>query len=465
MKRKSKRMILSILVLILSLQTSFGFIMFADVENHWSKEYVKWDSSNLKLIDGYEDGTFRPDEKLSRMSFVIALNNLLKAKNLYDDLDAIDFKYEVNYLDIELYSDEDYHLWELSNYINEKSDTAIRFLDIFKGEYFTPEKAITRYEAALLARAVTSEPIAVNTAAHKDFSVGMPYYKEINELISNGIMTGYDGYLNLDHEITRGESVVILSRIYNDMEQISFDQLELIPIKLTNEYYNQPIFQKNTGERSPEQEKRFIDAVTSLEYISFVGYIPYNERHLYDADPLKTLWSLKQEGYENVLGLNYYLIKYDKSLKIQDVLELIQEGLIVIEDLNMVQVEGIDEFLVLAKEYTASKDVLRSAEVFFRQANDIDSMLSIGLYIVQQYEAMKDYEKLLEIYQLLYQKSDNMDIKSELLNNYTYYLLKHRGAAAAIEELNTIKRTVEAEKVNAEHLRIVNLLIKLLQNQ
>ncbi len=465
MKRKSTRIILSILVLILSLQTSFGFIMFGDVENHWSKEYVKWDSSHLQLIDGYEDGTFRPDERISRMDFVTALNNLLHAKELYDDLDTIEFKYEVDYSDIELYSDEHIHLWELSNYINEKNNTGIRFMDIFVGEEFFPNETITRYEAALLARAVTTAPIVKSTAVYEDFSEGRTYYKEINELISNGIMTGYDGYLNLDQEMTRGESVVILSRIYEDMVYIDYDEIELIPIKLTNEYYNQPIFQKDTGERSPVQERQFIDAVTSLEYISFVGYIPYNERHLYDPQPLQTLLRLKQEGYENVIGLNYYLIKYDKTLEIQEALELIQEGLIAIEGNSMADIEGIDEFLVLAKDYTTSQEVLRTAEVLFQQANDIDSMLSIGLYIAEQYEAANNTEKLLEIYELLYSKTDNMDIKSELLNNYIYYMVKQRGTASALEELNSIKTVAEAENTTAEHLKIIDALIKLLLMQ
>ena len=462
MKKKSSKLILSILILVLSLHTSLGFIVFAQVDNHWSKDYITWDADNLNLLEGFEDDTFRPDDKLSRIDFVAALNNLIHAKGLYKDLSFYDFSDDILFNDIEEYSQEFFHIWELNNYINITSKTNIRLKGIFNQEEFLPHEPITRYEVVLLARAVTTSPLKMESTTYKDIKKDTPYYKEIMELISNGIVQGFEGSLYLENEITRAEATVILKRIYTDLDYLTLNKLELIPVKLNHIYYNQPIFQKGSSGISSTQEKKFIDAITTLDYIAFVGYIPYNERHLYDTAPLETLWDLKNQDYGNVLGLNYYLIKYDKSLVIERTLELIQEGLFHIEYLSIEEeVEGINEFLSLAKKYTSSDLVLKTAEGLFQQSSDIDSLLSVGLYITQQYAERNNIEKVLEIYKLLYNKTDNIEIKGQLLNNYTFYAAALHGKQTVLEELQVIRnRALEEKNSDDKFLFVLTGLIK-----
>lgn len=60
---------LSSLVIVLCLVLSMALTAFAaqltDIENHWAKEQIKaWVEKGL--VDGYEDGTFRPDHNISR---------------------------------------------------------------------------------------------------------------------------------------------------------------------------------------------------------------------------------------------------------------------------------------------------------------------------------------------------------------------------------------------------------------
>lgn len=453
-------------MLILSLQTSFGFILFTDVENHWSQEHINWDSNNFKLLKGFEDGTFGPDEAISRVDFIKALNSLIHSNGFYDEITSFEFTDDIGFTDVDENSEAYYHIWEITNYINITSNTKIRFQDVFNGNEFLAEKPITRYEVALLSRAITTPPLKTSSYSYKDLDSRTPFYQEILELVSNGIIQGYNSQLHLQKHVTRAEAATILHRITEDFKYVLLSELEVVPIDLISLYYNQPVFQKSTNEEYKEQEKSFIDAITSLEYISFVGYIPYNERHLYDPEPLKTLWSLKEAGYENVLGLNYYLIKYDDSLTNTRAIELIEEGLTHIDELSLEEVEGLKEFFDLASQFLPSELVLQKAEALLEKANDTATLYSVGLYLKQEYQEKQDIEKVLEIYVMLLNNSKDDDFKSRLLNNYVYYAIDYYGEAAVLKELEEIRAEALVDSEGNEKLitKSTSLLKKLLSN-
>lgn len=50
---------------------------FADVENHWSENYVR-NAYFANVVDGYEDGTFRPDNFMTRAEVVKMIDSLMK---------------------------------------------------------------------------------------------------------------------------------------------------------------------------------------------------------------------------------------------------------------------------------------------------------------------------------------------------------------------------------------------------
>lgn len=61
------RILTLVLVFVLLPNTIFAQIMFTDVdENHWAKEYIE-DVVKLGFMDGYNDGTFRPNGKVDRL--------------------------------------------------------------------------------------------------------------------------------------------------------------------------------------------------------------------------------------------------------------------------------------------------------------------------------------------------------------------------------------------------------------
>ena len=56
-----------ILVVVIS---SFSFAMeFSDVSNHWAKQYIT-ELSNKGVINGYEDGTFKPEGEIKKGEFL-----------------------------------------------------------------------------------------------------------------------------------------------------------------------------------------------------------------------------------------------------------------------------------------------------------------------------------------------------------------------------------------------------------
>lgn len=465
LKSKAYKMIIGLIMLILSLQTSFGFIVFTDVENHWGQEYINWDSSNFKLLEGFEDGTFGPDEAISRGDFIKSLNNLIHSSGFYNEIDSFQFTDEINFTDIDKESETYFHIWEITNYITITSNSEIRFMDIFNGKEFLAEKPITRYEAALLSRAVTTPPLKETSYSYEDLDSSTPYYQELLELVGNGIMQGYENHLHLQKHVTRAEAATILHRIAEDFKYVTFGELQVVPIDLISLYYNQPVFQKSTSEEYKEQEARFINAITSLEYISFVGYIPHNERHLYDTKPLETLWDLKESGYENVLGLNYYLIKYDDSITNDRAVELIEEGLTHIDGLSLEEVEGLKEFFDLARQFLPAELVLQKAEALLEKANDTATLYSVGLYLIQEYEEKQDIQDVLSIYNKLLANTEDDEFKSKLLNNYVYYSIDYHGEATVFKELEEIRvRALEDREGNEKLIIKATALMKQLIN-
>lgn len=50
---------------------------FSDISNSWAKTYINV-AAESGLINGYEDGTFRPDQPITRAETVTIINRLLK---------------------------------------------------------------------------------------------------------------------------------------------------------------------------------------------------------------------------------------------------------------------------------------------------------------------------------------------------------------------------------------------------
>lgn len=56
-----------------------GSASFTDIAGHWAEDYIK-EAAALQWINGYEDGSFRPDNKITRAEVMAIVNRMLQRK-------------------------------------------------------------------------------------------------------------------------------------------------------------------------------------------------------------------------------------------------------------------------------------------------------------------------------------------------------------------------------------------------
>lgn len=171
------------------------------VENRITLEINK----HANYVNGYEDGTFRPQNNMTKAEAVTLLARLL-----------VDDSYIKGHVTSD-YEDVSEGSW-YESYIGffEK----LGFLDLISEDYglkFSPDRNITRGEFTQLIYEVSS--YATNSASSKlrsfsDVSSNNPYAGAINYAVSQNIITGYeDNTFKPDNSITRAEVVTMVNRM------------------------------------------------------------------------------------------------------------------------------------------------------------------------------------------------------------------------------------------------------------
>lgn len=68
-----------IMINILKLDIKDGKSTFNDMSGYWSEKYIA-EFTKLGYLKGYDDGTFKPDMRMTRAEFVAIINRIIKAK-------------------------------------------------------------------------------------------------------------------------------------------------------------------------------------------------------------------------------------------------------------------------------------------------------------------------------------------------------------------------------------------------
>ncbi len=197
------------LVLMLTVLLSSVMVMaapeFTDMSaNHWAMPSVE-KLVNEGTIKGYEDGSFRPDNTVTRAEFVKMIGKgSEKREEEFDDVDENHWGYEyIIYSGLE-----------------------------GTGNNFEPDRAITRGETVELLW--TRAGAKTDVKAPEFVKEQLPYAKKaVSWIYSTGVMIGNDGYdLRLSDTLTRAEAaaLIIKSRtstaILNTVDLISADILK-----------------------------------------------------------------------------------------------------------------------------------------------------------------------------------------------------------------------------------------------
>ena len=206
-----RNLIINILGTIILLMSSCAgaFAFFSDMDtNHWAYKQIK-DLSEQSIVIGYPDGTFKPDENVTRAEFA---SMAIKALG-QEHANVIQ---SINFADI----NSDYWAYDAI-------EKAVYF-DLISNdkdsENFRPEDPVSRSEALSIAvNSLTTEQIS----RQKAIDVLSKKYKDTNEIPENFIITAGKAeildmitsiperkeYMDSDRPATRAEVTAILNNM------------------------------------------------------------------------------------------------------------------------------------------------------------------------------------------------------------------------------------------------------------
>lgn len=168
----------------------------SDIAGHWAESVItQW--QNKGLIQGYEDGTFKPSNTITRAEFVTLMNN---AKGFWSEG-------SINFSDVKNGS------WFYSAVARA---VAAGYVKGYSDDSFKPGNTITRAEAAVMI--ANAARLSANEAgAYRFTDVGsIPAWARgsVGAVVAAGYMTGYpDGSFDANASISRAEAVSSLNRM------------------------------------------------------------------------------------------------------------------------------------------------------------------------------------------------------------------------------------------------------------
>lgn len=168
----------------------------SDIAGHWAESVItQWQSKGL--IQGYEDGTFKPGNTITRAEFVTLMNN---AKGFWSEG-------SINFSDVKNGS------WFYSAVARA---VAAGYVKGYSDGSFKPGNTITRAEAAVMI--TNAARLSANEAgAYRFTDVGsIPAWARgsVGAVVAAGYMTGYpDGSFYANASISRAEAVSSLNRM------------------------------------------------------------------------------------------------------------------------------------------------------------------------------------------------------------------------------------------------------------
>ena len=434
--RKFKKLLLLIIIfIVLSIKPALARTVFYDTFNHWAESDINFASNTINVFKGYGDFTFRPENDITRAEFITILSRTAYKYNLMKEI----YTGDLSYRDMSMKHWSYTFIISMNEYLKTNKFT---LQDIFPGSNFYPDKAITREESAALIAAFCKDAIYDNPLRFSDVTTGNKYYNEIQRLCNSGILVGYeDNTFRGNTNITRAEAASLIKRVYSDIKTSTNDnyltKLEFMPIKGEEMYSYFGNYDLSTTNAN---DKKFIKAKDTLEYVAFGGYIFPEDSNLYDLNAVKTMESLHASGYFNVAGTNYYMIMFgsysseDKSKFANEILT----NIIARNDLNdaelmqiftLVSKYDVSEALYMGAlekwNNLTSNDNSKANILFFRYAyyikNDNKDILRALVY-----EDLKKNNNIVSLLNISFNSNDTnaIDFRNYNFGNYSFSLYK-----------------------------------------
>lgn len=201
MKRKIISLILVVTTLLCS-SSVFAGVGFSDVSmSHWAVQYI-WNAQVMNIVNGYEDGTFRPENKVKVGEFIKMIVSL---------------KWEI---------DTTEELPEGTHWATPYAKKAASALILYEPayDYETYEKYITREEAVelmwkmykVLNISVKADDTEEYIKRYSDESLVTSIFRReyFNSAIKYGLINGFeDGTLRPKETLTRAQAAKLICGI------------------------------------------------------------------------------------------------------------------------------------------------------------------------------------------------------------------------------------------------------------
>lgn len=156
--------------------------------------FIKKDMTKGMLMTGYEDGTFRPDNAITRAEAATVLRNATDMYGYYID--------ENRFPDVEMWAKQ---------YINELASAGV--ISGYEDGTFRPDDNVTRAEFVTMLMLIAGENGTKADYTDTDGHWAESYIAKASEY---GFISGYeDGTFRPDNPITRAEAMVIMSKIFS----------------------------------------------------------------------------------------------------------------------------------------------------------------------------------------------------------------------------------------------------------
>ena len=195
--RRLPALVMVFLILSLCLPASSAAVM-SDIAGHPLRAEIEA-AVERGLVYGYGDGTFRPDEQVTRAQFAAMLNRALGLSGAQSAQSDFSDVYET-----------DWH------YADVQCAFAQGYMRGYTGGSFRPDDAITRYEAAtILGRLAASDADSSDVSEEvPDWAAEGVGYALSEELFAAFAKDGFDGELAL----TRAQAASVLWRFFDSFE-------------------------------------------------------------------------------------------------------------------------------------------------------------------------------------------------------------------------------------------------------
>ena len=274
----------------------------SDLEGHWAQKEVEA-AVESGWVDGYPDGSFKPEKSITRAEFT---KMLLDAIHLTPDSELVAWmKVHAKMEDIwgnpteytpKLY-DMSGHWLTSQGWLDAALYSGMVVPDDYNGKNFRPEKAITRYEIALM----TDRALGLVYPANQPVEGELPFTDKeeildwmkgyVNESVKAGVLKGYpDGSFQPNKTSTRAEAVVMIQRMLEKMEEGLNPDITVVA-RYEEDY-------EENGENRKIVQEEETDQI-QLQVVDNVIYASLND--MYDVE----MGLIKRYGKESVDKLSF----------------------------------------------------------------------------------------------------------------------------------------------------------------